>query len=64
MSFVTIIPRAIHDGRLTLRFVPQPRLSDPPLSVSLSAPGWRVDGPASWEGAWDRVRTFSWGLGH
>ena len=64
VSFVTIIPRAIHDGRLTLRFVPQPRLSDPPLSVSLSAPGWRVDGPASWEGAWDRVRTFSWGLGH
>ena len=62
VGFETIIPRAVRDGRLQLRLVPQPRLQPVRLDVTLDAPAWQVKGPASWAGPWDRVRTFTWDL--
>ena len=55
-------PRAVRDGRLQLRLVPQPRLQPVRLDVKLDAPTWQVKGPATWAGPWDRVRTFTWEL--
>lgn len=64
-TFETVVPRAVRDGRLMLRFVPQPRLHPVDLDVRLvEASGWRVLEAASWSGPWDRVRTVSWRLGH
>ncbi len=62
VGFETIIPRAVRDGRLQLRLVPQPRLEPVRLDVTLDAPAWQVTGPARWAGAWDRVRTLTWEL--
>ena len=62
VGFETIIPRAVRDGRLQLRLVPQARLEPVRLDVELDAPTWRVTGPARWAGPWDRVRTFTWEL--
>jgi hypothetical protein len=58
--FTTTIPRAVRDGRLTLRLVPQPRLQPMALEVHLRAPGWRVAGAPDWKGPWDQVRRVSW----
>ncbi|HWC12396.1 MAG TPA: DUF4012 domain-containing protein, partial [Acidimicrobiales bacterium] len=60
MTFDTVIPNAVRDGRLELRLVPQPRLWPVDLEVELDAPGWDVDGAESWKGRWDQVRVFSW----
>ena len=62
VAFETIIPRAVRDGQLQLRLVPQSRLQPARLDVKLDAPAWQVEGPARWTGPWDRVRTFTWEL--
>ena len=60
VTFETVIPDAVRDGRLEVRLVPQARLEPVPLEIRLEAPGWHVDGAGSWQGPWDRVRTFNW----
>ncbi len=60
--FITVIPNAVRDGRLDLRFVPQPRLHPSALSVTVQAPGWTVGGKATWAGVWDRTLNLSWDL--
>lgn len=62
VTFETIVPDAVRDGRLRLRLVPQPRLEPMTLDVRLEAPGWKVDGAPSWTGPWDSVRTFEWAV--
>jgi len=60
VSFTTTVPRAVRDGRLTLRLVPQARLEPMGLEVHLTAPGWQVKGAADWKGSWDKVERLSW----
>ncbi len=60
--FETVVPDAVRDGRLRLRFVPQARLTPMPLDVHLDAPGWRVEGASSWQGPLDVVRTVEWAV--
>lgn len=60
ISFQTVIPAAVRDGRFQIRLVPQPRLEPVPLEVRLTGDGWKVDGPPVWTGLWDRVHTLSW----
>jgi hypothetical protein len=60
--FETVIPNAVRNGRVDLRLVPQPRLEAVALEVRFKAAGWKISGPASWQGAWDRVLTLSWGV--
>ena len=62
ITFETVIPQAVRDGRLELRLVPQARMEPVPLEVRLTAPGWKVDGPLVWQGPWDRVQTVGWDL--
>nr|MDQ6909781.1 hypothetical protein [Actinomycetota bacterium] len=62
VSFDTVIPRAVRDGRLNLRLVPQARLYPIDLQVRLRAPGWSVSGAKSFRGPWDQVRNLSWGV--
>ena len=57
---VTVIPDAVRNGRFDLRLVPQPRLEPVPLQVDLTADGWEITGPQSWQGPWDRVVQLSW----
>lgn len=60
VTFETVIPDAVRDGRVEIRLVPQARLKPVPLEIRLEAPGWQVGGADSWQGPWDRVRTFRW----
>jgi hypothetical protein len=60
-TFETKIPDAVRDGRLTLRLVPQPRLTPVELDVRLvEADGWKVVDDTAWQGPWDQIRTFTW----
>lgn len=60
VRFQTVIPRAVRDGRLDLRLVPQPRVAPMRLRVALAAPGWQVQEPSALEQAWDRTLALSW----
>lgn len=60
VSFETVVPHAVRDGRLKLRLVPQSRLEPMPLEVRLRAPGWRVEGESSLRGSWDRTWLLEW----
>jgi hypothetical protein len=57
--FVTVIPHAVSQGTLTLRFVPQPRLTPEMLSVTVdpALPNDRI-----WTGALDRVHVLHFPL--
>jgi hypothetical protein len=61
-TFETVIPNAVRDGRLDLRYVPQPRLTPDQLDVTLDAPDWHVQGQRDWSGAWDHTLTLSWAV--
>jgi hypothetical protein len=62
LVFDTAIPKAIREGRLELRLVPQPILVPASLEVRLHAPGWSVDGRTTISRPWDRTILMSWGL--
>jgi hypothetical protein len=64
VTFETVVPRAVRDGKLQLRLVPQPRLEPVPLSVRLTTDGRSIGGaPAEWQAAWDRVHRLTWDIG-
>jgi len=62
ITFETVIQHAVRDGQLQLRYVPQPRLTPPALSVTMSAPGWSVTGPSTVAESWVKTVTLTWGL--
>ena len=62
LTYETVIPRAVKDGRLNLRLVPQSRFEPVDLQVEVKAPGWDLEGPPTWEGPWNRTLTLSWGV--
>ena len=64
VTFETVLPDAVRDGRLGVRLVPQARLEPVPLSVTFKADGRSVGGaPQAWHGAWDRVHNLDWTVG-
>jgi hypothetical protein len=60
--FDTVIHQAVRNGKLELRYVPQPRLTPPALSVTVQGAGWTISRPATWAGVWDRTMTLTWDL--
>jgi hypothetical protein len=61
-QFLTVIPRAVRNGRFELRYVPQPRLEDVPVQVELETRGWKLHGGSARSIVLDRTRTISWRL--
>jgi len=59
VTFETVLPRAVRDGELRLRLVPQARLEPMPLSVTLRTEG---GSPTQWQGPWDRVRNLTFAV--
>ena len=59
VSFTTVVPRAVRDGKLQLRFVPQARVRPMQLRVSITAVGWKVEHPAT-SLAWDHTADLAW----
>jgi hypothetical protein len=64
ITFDTIIPDALRNGVLELRYVPQPRLVATNLDVSVDAEGWTISGQRGWSGPWDKTITLRWVLHH
>lgn len=62
VHFETIISEAVKNGRLDLRFVPQPRLEPMDIDVEISAPDWHVSGSQHLDRPWDRTFTVGWEL--
>jgi len=62
LTLETVIPNAVRDGRLTLRYVPQPRFEPVDLQVTLRAPGWHITGQTTWHGPWARTFSLGWGV--
>jgi len=61
-TITTVIPNAVHNGTVDLRYVPQPRLDAPEVMATLTAPGWHIHGLVTQSVSWDRVRHISWGV--
>ncbi len=62
VSFATVIPHAVVDGHLMLRFVPQPRLNPMGFHLELSAPGWRMSSAPSVDPYLVSTTEYSWSL--
>ena len=62
VTFETVLRDAVQNGRLALRFVPQPRLHPVKLRVRLNAPGWSVTGEATREQRWSKTVTTAWNV--
>ena len=62
VTFSTVIPGAVRDGRLRLRFVPQARVRPAELSVAVSGLGWKLQSPATQTVQWDRNLDLTWTL--
>jgi hypothetical protein len=59
-TFETVIPNAVRNRRLDLRYVPQPRLTPVQLEVALDAPDWHIEGQRDWAGELNHTFTLSW----
>ncbi len=64
VEFSTIIPNAIRNGALRLRFVPQPRARPMKLRVNVSGLGWKVKSPGTVPVEWDKTVNLEWQLSH
>jgi hypothetical protein len=61
VAFTATLPHAVSGGRLVLRLVPQPRAFPVPLTLSLQAPGWRLQGlPPTTTWLWDHTLKLVW----
>jgi hypothetical protein len=61
-TILTVIHHAVRNGQLELRYVPQPRLDPVPLSVTLDAAGWHVDGSRAKRLSWNRTLRLAWSV--
>jgi hypothetical protein len=64
VTFETVIPNAVRNGRLELRLVPQPRLEPADVTVTVIAPSWTVEDSPTSHFAWDSVKRLSWRVTH
>ncbi len=64
VEFATIIPNAVRNGALRLRFVPQPRARPMELRVNVSGLGWKVKSTGSAAVPWDKTLNLEWQLSH
>jgi hypothetical protein len=62
VTFATVIPHAVVDGRLQLRLIPQARLVPDHLSVQISAPGWNISGATHMRPTWKSTLNLGWNL--
>jgi hypothetical protein len=62
VSFTSIIPHAVENGHLALRFVPQSRLTPVSFHLGIVAPGWQLDGPQTESTTLANSSEFSWNL--
>jgi hypothetical protein len=59
VSFTTVVPHAVRNGKLQLRFVPQPRVKPVHLRIRVTAVGWKVPDPST-SLDWDRTVDLAW----
>lgn len=62
VTFSTVVPNAVQDGTLRLRFVPQARVRPMELSVTVNALGWKLKSRGTQTAQWDRTLDMSWKL--
>jgi hypothetical protein len=61
LKFSTVVPRAVQNGVLRLRFVPQARVRPMALHVTVTGVGWKVASPKR-NVTWDRTADLLWEL--
>ena len=62
VHFTTTIAGAVTVGRLSLTYIPQPRLDPITFTADVSAPDWAVVGPRKRTGSLTRTTTVTWQL--
>jgi hypothetical protein len=64
VMFQTIIPNAVRNGKLTLSYVPQPRLTPETVSASVQLDGWSLQGPAHLHATLAKTTQLTWDVAH
>ncbi len=62
VTFKTVIPNAVRDGKLTLSYVPQPRLTPETVSATVQATGWRLGSQQTLHATLTKTSALTWKL--
>jgi hypothetical protein len=62
VTFKTLIPHAVRNGKLTLTYVPQPRLAPETVSATVQATGWRLKSLQTVHATLSRTQALTWDL--
>ena len=62
VTFKTVIPNAVRDGKLTLSYVPQPRLTPETVSATVQATGWRLGSQQTLHATLTKTSALTWEL--
>ncbi len=61
-TFKTVIPNAVRNGKLTLTYIPQPRLAPETVSATVQATGWHLRSSQTVHATLTRTSTLTWDL--
>ncbi len=62
VTFKTVIPNAVRDGKLTLSYVPQPRLTPETVSATVQATGWKLGSQQTQHATLTKTNALTWEL--
>jgi hypothetical protein len=62
VTFKTVIPNAVRNGKLTLSYVPQPRLAPETVSATVQATGWHLRSSQTVHATLTRTTGLTWDL--
>ena len=63
VTFKTMIPNAVRDGKLTLSYVPQPRLTPETVSATVQATGWKLGSQQTLHATLTKTQCVDLGIG-
>jgi hypothetical protein len=64
VTFKTVIPNAVRNGKLTFSYVPQPRLAPETVSATVQTTGWHLRSSQTVHATLTKTSTLTWDLVH
>lgn len=62
VTYKTVIPHAVRNGKLTLSYIPQPRIAPETVSATVQPTGWRLGSPQTVHAVLSQTQRLTWDL--